>query len=133
MEQLVLRYALPGLPLALTLYVAERLPWESYRPMLGVAVLIAVAVLLGTVIQQIWMLIFEYSHLACDSPRRPVLRSIHTKIGQGPLPKARLYAEWESFLYSTSQWSVLAGRRLGSREGDAATPTRSREGHRMHT
>ena len=102
MEQLVIRYALPGLPVALVFYLYEGLT-SSGSAILDITVVIIVAILLGNVIQQIWMLIFEWPRfgLGYNSEKRRVLKKLSRTIkGGDQLDPNELYARWESFLYS---------------------------------
>ncbi len=111
MNELVIRYALPGLPLAIVLFVAEQhvaasATANSFKPVLDVALLLALSVLLGNVLQQLWMLIFEFLPvLAYDSRWRPVLRDLANG-NQEPGGK-KLYVKWETILYSANFPSEL--------------------------
>lgn len=60
------------------------------------------AIVLGNIIQQLWMLLFESprSGFAYNSQRRRALRRLATLLKEPPPSQDDLYAIWETFLYS---------------------------------
>jgi hypothetical protein len=79
MEELVIRYALPGFPLILVYYLSQKSLSQSTSPVLDIAFLLAAAVLLGNIIQNIWMLLFElpFFGLAYHSKHRAALKKLN--------------------------------------------------------
>lgn len=103
MEQLIIRYAIPGLPLAIVLSLGERFQTNTESTILDLAFLLVVAVLLGNLIQQGWMLVFESQRwgLAYNSEKRRVLVQLTKLLQDGKqMSAAELYARWETKLYS---------------------------------
>jgi len=110
---LVTRYGIPGLPVALSLYLTGLLaPYISGSiETSDVLLLLLMSVVLGYAIQQIWMLIFDYSPLRYDSPKRPPIHRLDYAAKENafttswnlPTEKRprtqRLYVIWEILMY----------------------------------
>ena len=107
MDQLLIRYALPGLPTVIVLFVAVRFGQLQMfcSGTLDTALLLFVTVLLGNIVQQIWMLLFESKvfGMGYNSPSRRVLAKLKVKLGNDQnLSTDQLYVRWETSLYSSS-------------------------------
>lgn len=103
MQQLIIRYALPGLPLGVVLHVYNKLSTNNGEMIVDIAFLLIISVLAGNIVQQLWMLIFEYPKigLAYNSEKRLVLKKISEILDtKFKASGDELYAIWESILYS---------------------------------
>ena len=110
MDAIVYRYSLPGLPAAVIFYFVLAESGALVNPeIVGIPIIIALSLLLGYFVHQIWMLVFEFEPLGLsyDSPKREVLRKIGKLIerqqeknrSKQQKEDAQLYPLWESFLY----------------------------------
>ena len=103
METLIIRYALPGFPIAITMFLWEKTTPPTNSPTFDVAICTALAIILGYVVQQCWMLLFDTCvfGLGYNSKQRPVLKEMASMLEDGDLPNYdKLYVRWESFVYS---------------------------------
>lgn len=110
MEKLILRYALPGIPLSIIVFLYEK-AYDSQGNFMVVNngfLFILLAVMFGHIIQQIWMYIFDKSGLSYNSDKRLLLKTMIKYYTDKNIEfeKDELYAKWVTWLFSKAPKAI---------------------------
>lgn len=104
--ELIYRYGLPGIPLSAVLILLSTTGVVNSdgasEAVFSTPEILVLSIPIGYLIQQFWMLIFEYSGWRYDSPTRPVLmelKRIHKKSNL-EVGVEDYYPLWDTILYS---------------------------------
>ncbi|MFZ5909435.1 MAG: hypothetical protein ACOYYU_05415 [Chloroflexota bacterium] len=107
MEQLLLRYGLPGIPTTLTVYLALIYLSQTNKTSIDpssaeiITAFTISTILIGYIYYQAWFLFFEGTNQSYKSSKRKVLAKINEKHLKANLVSDELYAIWENVLYRT--------------------------------
>ncbi len=106
MDEIIFRYGLPGLPATLVVYTYSRSMMSNQNiDIFGIPIVIALALMMGYYIHQLWFLIFEISSASYSNKDRKVLNEITTIIRSCDKYKMFFYERdiyhiWDTMLYS---------------------------------